>query len=105
MAMKRRVKATAAEIEAFGDAADQPHVSNEKNENAAAATATVPQPRETQEVTWPAGLPKTFLIRWADPNLVYQIEDMARIEERSKHQTVLRALERGLQVMRLENEK
>lgn len=104
MAIKKRTSASAAEIEAFGDAADAPPK--------AMATTPVHTPETISDTGqqapsvegWPTGHPKTFLIRWPNADLVMELEAVAKLEDRSKHQTILRALERGLRVMRLENE-
>lgn len=52
---------------------------------------------------WPADVAKTLLIRCPDFELPALLSDVARAEERSQHATALRALRRGLEILRDED--
>ena len=103
MAIKKRPQADPAAIEAFGAAADTPA-------EAQAPVAAVPTPpRETAPARtaapgeWPADVAKTLLIRWPDATLPAELAEVAGLEDRSQHKTALRALQRGLEVLRAEH--
>lgn len=49
---------------------------------------------------WPAGLAKTLLIRWPNPTLPAELNELATTVDRSQHKTALIALELGLQVLK-----
>lgn len=107
MGIKKRPAPTAADIEAFGDAADQPLPSARA---AAAPTAR----RKAFDATptsgeWPEGVARTMLIRWPTPELASQLVDVTALlkaagdlDGRSQHATALRAMERGLQAIESE---
>lgn len=46
---------------------------------------------------------KTLLIRWPDATLPAELAEVAGLEDRSQHKTALRALQRGLEVLRAEH--
>lgn len=105
MGFKQRNKPEPADIEAFGDAADQPAPS--------APVAAAPKtPRKSLDASlasgeWPEGVARTMLIRWPDPDLASQLVEVTALlktagdlDGRSQHATALRALERGLQAIK-----
>jgi hypothetical protein len=112
MAIKRRPTidpATEAAIEAFGEAAERPSEAPLAAQTAS-RTAPVrrvpkaaPAPAATPADEWPADVAKTLLIRYPDLELPALLSDVARAEERSQHATALRALRRGLEVLKDEN--
>jgi hypothetical protein len=90
MAIKRRPQATQldpAAVEAFGAAAEATEVS------AAEAPPKAP-------TTGAAA--RTLLIRYPDADLPRELAAVAALEERSQHATALRALRRGLAILRAE---
>lgn len=105
MSIKRRPVSNAADIEAFGDAADQTppeaRATPPANEKAYAATQRMGG--------WPEDVAKTMLIRWPTPDLAGQLVEVTALlkaagdlDGRSQHATALRALERGLQAIQAE---
>ena len=111
MAIKRRPTidpATEAAIEAFGEAAERPTEALPIAQ-ASRQTATRPAPKKasappaTPATEWPADVAKTLLIRYPDLELPALLTDVARAEERSQHATALRALRRGLEILKDEN--
>lgn len=101
MAIKKRPQADPAAIEAFGAAADTPPVTP------APVAPTPPRQvapaRSAQPGEWPADVAKTLLIRWPDATLPSELAEVAGLEDRSQHKTALRALQRGLEVLRAEH--
>ena len=89
-----------AEIDAFGDAAEQPAV-------AAPATTRVATSRSTSTPKTVAVAPdktaKTLLIRYPDDELPLLLAEVAGNIDRSQHATALRALRRGLDAMKGDN--
>lgn len=84
-----------AEIDAFGDAAEQP-----------VAVALVATPRSTSKtvVVAPDKTAKTLLIRYPDNELPLLLAEVAGKIDRSHHATALRALRRGLDAMKSDND-
>lgn len=112
MAIKRRPTidpATEAAIEAFGEAAERPADAPLAPQPTSRPTATRPAPKKptapaaTPAADWPADVAKTLLIRYPDLELPALLSDVARAEERSQHATALRALRRGLEILKEEN--
>lgn len=114
MAIKKRPPRPAlddAAIEAFGKAADTPAEpvasppapEPEKLRAAAPATRQGSTPAAAPE--WPAGISKTFLLRYPDPSIPVAIEELQDLVGRNKHQTILLALRRGVEVLRREAEE
>lgn len=99
MAIKRRTPSAQpdpAAIEAFGAAAEAP------TEPVAAPVAA---PAETAPATpepKPSTAPRTLLIRYPDADLPRELAAVAAIEDRSQHATAVRALRRGLAILRAE---
>ena len=107
MAIKKRPPvdpATEAKIEAFGAAADDPT-------STAQARAPQPAPNAAQRTRLAGatarksaersgGVAKTFLVRWPDDELPLLLAEVSALEDRSQHAVVLRALRRGLAVMK-----
>lgn len=105
MAIRKRERPAidSAAIEAFGDAADAPtEAASGQRANAPASGATS-SPAEANE--WPAGMSKTFLLRYPDPTIPAAIEELQDLLSRNKHQTILLALRRGLDALRREAEE
>lgn len=103
MAIKKRERPAidSAAIEAFGDAADAPtDAASERPDSGPAASGAASAPAETNE--WPAGMSKTFLLRYPDPTIPVAIEELQDLLSRNKHQTILLALRRGLEALRRE---
>ncbi len=44
-----------------------------------------------------------MLIRWPDAALAIELAQVAALEDRSQHKTALRALQRGLEILRAEH--
>lgn len=84
-----------AEIDAFGDAAEQP-----------TTAARVATPRSTPKtvVAGPDKTAKTLLIRYPDNELPLLLAEVAGKIDRSQHATALRALRRGLDAMKSDND-
>lgn len=107
MAIRKRPKASPADIEAFGDAADRPAVTNTERpevgegKRVRPVRVSAPSVRESAG-EWPEGVARTMLIRWSDPATAIELADVARMDDRSQHATALRALQRGLQVLKSE---
>ena len=122
MPIKRRPTtdpATEAAIEAFGEAAERPPVATVTT--AAPATTTsrpsapgaapkaraAAKPRKSPAPTpateWPDDLAKTLLIRYPDMELPMLLAEVAQLVDRSQHATALRALRRGLEVLKDES--
>lgn len=100
MAIKKRASVDPARIEAFGDAADIPP-------NAPAAD---PRPAKTPTAAtppsgggWPADLPRTFLLRWPDPELRRELEEVANLEDRTLHKTAVRAMRLGIEALKAQH--
>lgn len=114
MAFKKRGEhdpAKEAAIEAFGDAAERPGdtepVRASSTPVARSATTTrppkkAPAPAATPPAEWPEDIAKTLLIRYPDLELPALLAEVARFEERSQHATAVRALRRGLEVLKNE---
>lgn len=109
MGIKRRPTidpATEAAIEAFGEAAERPTeapIAQASPQPARPARKKVPTPPATPATEWPDDVAKTLLIRYPDLELPALLTDVARAEERSQHATALRALRRGLEILKDEN--
>jgi len=125
MAIKRREHRPAvdsAAIDSFGDAADapaedqtpaQPDVAEawlnlqQSHVNSMALRRTVKRADAViaGPVSWPEDLAKSFLLRYPDPSIPLEIEQLQDVLGRSKHQTILLALRRGLDALRAEAEE
>ncbi|MCK3769160.1 hypothetical protein MZK47_05705 [Microbacterium aerolatum] len=104
MAIKKRPPVDPAAIEAFGAAADVPQAAATPTPEAAPEhPREVERAKKVAQGEWPEGLAKTLLIRWPDANLALELADVAKLEDRSQHKTALRALQRGLEVLRAEH--
>ncbi|ALD14381.1 hypothetical protein GW571_15165 (plasmid) [Clavibacter capsici] len=111
MAIKKRTQQERdreARIEAFGAAADahggEPApvpASVPVAPPAAAAGDRQPTPSAGEARTWP----KNALIRYPNDELPKLLAEVAALEERTHHATSLRALRRGLEVLREEHLK
>jgi hypothetical protein len=103
MAIKKRTPVDPAKIEAFGAAAEAPA------EVMPATTPTLPPTPRTSTRTpsageWPEGTSRTFLLRWGkNPELPALLAEVAELEDRTQQKTALRALQRGLEVIRAEH--
>lgn len=97
MGIKKRTQADQARIEAFGAAADDPVTTTPAPAAAPAKTTAVAAP-------WPVDVPKSMLIRWPDAALAIELAQVAALEDRSQHKTALRALQRGLEILRAEHD-
>jgi hypothetical protein len=111
MAIKKRTQQERdreARIEAFGAAAEP--------RGSEAVVASVPEP-VVQEAT-PSGdrqpaptageprtWPKNALIRYPNDELPRLLAEVAALEERTHHATTLRALRRGLEILREEHRR
>lgn len=62
-----------------------------------------PLARKARVGEWPANVPKSLLIRWPDAALAVELAEVAALEDRSQHKTALRAMQRGLEVLRAEH--
>lgn len=100
MAIKKRPQADSAAIEAFGAAADAP---TEPPKPPAVPDRSPAPVSNAQPGEWPADVAKTLLIRWPDAALPTELAAVAALEDRSQHKTALRALQRGLDVLRAEH--
>lgn len=123
MPIKRRPTtdpATEAAIEAFGEAAERPAVATAVTTAAPAVATPRPstprtapkaraaaKPRKapvpTPAAEWPEDLAKTLLIRYPDMELPMLLAEVAQLVDRSQHATALRALRRGLEVLKDES--
>lgn len=101
MAIKKRTPIDQARIEAFGEAADATPEATPPIENLAPASPAMPS--RTVAGEWPADVAKTLLIRWPDASLAIELAHVSALEDRSQHKTALRALQRGLEVLRAEH--
>lgn len=105
MAIKKRTPVDPAKIEAFGAAADAP---TEPLQASAPESKAQPAARTTTRTTstgeWPEGTSKTFLLRWGkNPELPALLAEVAELEDRTLQKTAVRALQRGLEVIRAEH--
>ncbi len=105
MAIKKRTPVDPAKIEAFAAAADAP---TEPVQAPAPAPKAQPAPRTVTRTPsageWPEGTSKTFLLRWGkNPELPALLAEVAELEDRTQQKTALRALQRGLEVIRAEH--
>lgn len=105
MAIRKRERPAidSAAIEAFGDAADAPTEAASGQRANVPASGAASSPAEASE--WPAGMSKTFLLRYPDPTIPVAIEELQDLLSRNKHQTILLALRRGLDALRREAEE
>lgn len=104
MAIKKRARPAldSEAIDSFGEAAEVPvEPVKEPTLRQPAPSPAVPP----VAVGWPEGMPKTFLLRYPDATLPAEIEELHRLLGRNKHQTVLLALRRGIDVLRREVEE
>jgi hypothetical protein len=111
MAIKKRTQQERdreARIEAFGAAAESrgtEPVPTPVPETVASAAAPSsdrqPAPSAREPRTWP----KNALIRYPNDELPKLLAEVAALEERTHHATTLRALRRGLEVLREEHLK
>lgn len=113
MAIKKRTQQERdreARIEAFGAAAESrsnepaPTPATEAVASAAAPTTAPsgdrpPTPSAGESRTWP----KNALVRYPNDELPKLLAEVAALEERTHHATTLRALRRGLEVLRDEH--
>jgi hypothetical protein len=103
MAIKRRTPATQPDpeaIEAFGAAAEAPTVAVPTR-----AAERVPGVVADDEHKIPKTAPRTLLIRYPSTELPLELAAVAALEDRSQHATALRALRRGLAILRAEAEE
>lgn len=103
MAIKKRERPAVdqAAIESFGDAAELAETNPEKG--AASRSEPLPLKRENVgEVDWPDGVSRQFLLRFPDPAIPVEVGELQQLLGRNKHQTILLALRRGLDVLRAE---
>jgi len=107
MAIKKRGTAPVDQekIEAFGAAADVPASSDrapilDPGPEPAPAVRTA---AKTPAGEWPTDVPKSLLIRWPDAALAVELAAVAALEDRSQHKTAIRAMQRGLEVLRAEH--
>lgn len=103
MGIKKRAQPDQARIEAFGAAADDPATPT-LTPTPAAAPAAVPAKTTAVAAPWPVDVPKSMLIRWPDAALAVELAQVAALEDRSQHKTALRALQRGLEILRAEHD-
>lgn len=104
MAIKKRTPAESAAIEAFGEAADTPPASLSRPRPATQGRAALIAPRRgSSAAEWPEGVSKTLLIRYPDAQLAIELAEVAALEDRSQHKTAVRALQRGLEILRAEH--
>jgi len=99
MAMKRRPPVDQSRIEAFGAAADAP------TEAVTAKPAVAKPVRAAARTTvgeWPAGVPRSILIRLTTPAIALELAEVAALDDCSQQKTAQRALEMGLQALRRE---
>ena len=110
MAIKPRRQPTPADIEAFGDAADKPVP---RSEPAPEPTPEPPAPPSTRggqaaarptgaSTAWPDGVARTLTLRYPDPSIPQLLAALAEADERSQHNTAVRALRRGLEELQRE---
>ncbi|WP_298044705.1 hypothetical protein [uncultured Citricoccus sp.] len=99
MAFKQRKPAPIdpVDIEAFAAGAENPAAV----ENAQ-STATSSAVKDRRVGEWPAEVARTMLIRWPDPTLAVELATVAKMDDRSQHATALRALQRGLEILKSE---
>ncbi|QRY42345.1 hypothetical protein JVX92_15010 (plasmid) [Microbacterium hominis] len=95
MAIKKRASVDPARIEAFGAAADMPPDAPAAD----ARTAATPP----SDGGWPADLPRTFLLRWPDPELRRELEEVASLEDRTLHKTAVRAMRLGIEALKAQH--
>lgn len=103
MAIKKRERPAVdqAAIESFGDAAEQ--VETNPAKGPAAHSEPLSTKRETAtDVDWPAGVSRQFLLRFPDAAIPVEVGELQELLGRNKHQTILLALRRGLDVLRAE---
>lgn len=100
MSFKKRPQPSQADIEAFGDAADQPRAAAVPA--ASVRPAAVPA-RASSAGEWPQDVARTMLVRWPTPEMSTQLVEATAllksagdIDGRSQHSTALRALQIGL---------
>jgi len=100
MAIKKREPVDQARIEAFGAAADvPPEVPAANARPPKAPTAATP----ASDGGWPADLPRTFLLRWPDPELRRELEEVANLEDRTLHKTAVRAMRLGIEALKAQH--
>ncbi|MEV8241993.1 hypothetical protein AB0O90_17240 [Microbacterium testaceum] len=100
---KERTPEEAAAIEAFGAAADTPPAPTRPAPATQARQAPAAPRRSAAAPEWPEGVSKTLLIRYPDAELAIELADVAALEDRSQHKTAVRALQRGLEILRAEH--
>lgn len=118
MAIKRRERAIpdSAAIDSFGDAAEAPPerplaptpapvTPSQEKPSAEDPRGRSPKAATVRDNEWPEGLSKTFLLRYPDPSIPSEIEELATLVGRNKHQTTLLALRRGVEALRREAEE
>ena len=86
MAIKKREPIDQARLEAFAAGADTPAVqpATVTPRPVAATPAASPEPSG-----WPAGVPRTFLLRWNAPDMPQELAEIAALEDRSQHKLSL----------------
>ncbi len=99
MAIKKREPIDQARLEAFAAGADTPAVqpATVTPRPVAATPAASPEPSG-----WPAGVPRTFLLRWNAPDMPQELAEIAALEDRSQHKMALKAMRLGLEALRAE---
>lgn len=100
MAIKKRPSVDPARIEAFGAAADMPPDASAVDVRPANTPTAATPPGEGG---WPAGLPRTFLLRWPDPQLRRELEEVANLEDRTLHKTAVRAMRLGIEALKAQH--
>jgi hypothetical protein len=103
MAIKKRTQQERdreARIEAFGAAAEMP--AEAPTPPVTPAPARSSDRRPSARMAEETRLPKTALIKYPDEELPRLLAEVAAGEERSHHATTIRALRRGLEIMKSE---
>ena len=100
MAIRKREPVDHARIEAFGAAADTPPAAPAADVRPVKAPASATPPSDGG---WPADLPRTFLLRWPDPELRRDLEEVANLEDRTLHKTAVRAMRLGIVALKAQH--
>lgn len=95
MTVKPPRRPQASAVAAFSQQVDERHTSPPAD-----ARPTEQAARREPAGEWPAGIPRSNLIRYPDPELPRQIDEVAALLDRTKHATMIRALRAGLEVLR-----
>ena len=98
MAIKKRGPIDQARLEEFAAGADTPAV---QPAPVASPRPVAPTPAAAPEASgWPAGVPRTFLLRWNAPDMPQELAEIAALEDRSQHKIALKAMRLGLEALR-----